>query len=64
MYGVLTSGGEWFLGVSEEQAPAAATACLVAAGIYGAYLIFCVLRMGKSAATGERQKLHDDDDDE
>ena len=61
MYGILVSGGEWFLGVPEESAPAAAPACLVAAGIYGSYLVFCMLRMAKSGASGARQKLDEEE---
>lgn len=61
LYVILTSGGEWFLGVSEEDAPAAASACLVAAGIYGVYLLYCGSKLGK--ATAEGSKKSDDDDD-
>ena len=62
MYGILQSGGEWYLGVSEEDAPAAASACLVAAGIYLLYLIYCGLKLGKtSASSSGKEKLTDDD---
>ena len=62
MYGILTSGGEWYLGVSEEDAPAAASACLVAAGIYLVYLIYCGLKLGKSSASGGKEKVQDMED--
>lgn len=58
MYTVLNSGGEWYLGVSKEDAPAAASACLLAAGIYGMYLVYCGLKLGKASAPPK-----DDDDD-
>ena len=62
MYGILQSGGEWYLGVSEEDAPAAASACLVAAGIYLLYLIYCGLKLGKtSASSSGKERLTDDD---
>ena len=62
MYGVLSSGGEWFLGVGEEDAPAAASACLIAAGIYLAYFVFCMGRMMKgNASPTKRERLVDDD---
>ena len=60
MYGILQSGGEWFLGVSEDDAPAAAQACLVAAGIYLTYLIYCGLKLGKASA-GDEKKADDDE---
>lgn len=59
MYGVLTSGGEWFLGVPEADAPAAASGCLVAAGIYGLYLVYCGMKLSKPAA--DSKKLQDED---
>lgn len=61
MYGILQSGGEWYLGVSAEDAPAAASACLVAAGIYFIYLVYCGLKLTKASAGGQ-QKLSNDDD--
>jgi hypothetical protein len=48
MYTILNSGGEWYLGVSKEDAPAAAHACLIAAGVYGLYLVYCGLKLGKA----------------
>lgn len=48
MYTILNSGGEWYLGVSKEDAPAAASACLISAGIYGLYLVYCGLKLGKA----------------
>lgn len=56
LYGVLTSGGEWYLGVSHEDAPAAASACMVAAGIYGLYLIYCGMKLMKPAPTSTKIK--------
>lgn len=61
MYGILTSGGEWFLGVSKEDAPAAASACLVASGVYGLYLVFCGLKLMKPPVDNSK-KLHDEED--
>ena len=60
MYMILSSGGEWYLGVSPEDAPAAANGCLVAAGIYLVYLIYCGLKLGKTSAAS-KEKLADDD---
>ena len=59
MYGILSSGGEWFLGVSKEDAPAAASACLVAAGVYGIYLVFCGMKLMKPAPT--KTKISDEE---
>ena len=56
LYGVLTSGGEWYLGVSHEDAPAVASACMVAAGIYGLYLIYCGMKLMKPAPTSTKIK--------
>ena len=61
MYTILTSGGEWYLGVSEEDAPAAASACLVAAGIYLVYLIYCGLKIGKASAPSSAAKLQEEE---
>ena len=60
MYGILTSGGEWFLGVSKEDAPTAASACLVAAGIYLVYLVYCGLKIGKQGAPGKEKRADDE----
>lgn len=59
MYGVLSNGGEWFLGVGPEDAPAAASACLVAAGIYGLYLVYCGMKLMKPPS--ESKKLAEED---
>jgi hypothetical protein len=48
MYTILNTGGELYLGVSKEDAPAAASACLIAAGVYGVYLVYCGLKLGKA----------------
>jgi hypothetical protein len=61
MYGVLSFGGEWYLGVSPEEAPAAASACLVAAGIYAVYLLYCGLKL-KSLDSGPKGKVADEDE--
>ena len=61
MYGILTSGGEWFLGVPEEDAPAAANACLVAALIYFLYLVYCGLKIGKTSAPTGSKPLDEED---
>ena len=61
MYGILTSGGEWFLGIPPHEAPAAASACLVAAGIYGLYLVYCGSKLMKPSEDSSK-KLQDDDD--
>ena len=61
MYTILSSGGEWYLGVSPEEAPAAANACLVAAGIYAIYLVYCGLKLGKSSAPADTKGDGDDD---
>ena len=62
MYGILKSGGEWYLGVSEEDTPAAASACLVAAGIYLLYLMYCGSKLMKASATGGKEKVQDMED--
>ena len=61
MYGILTSGGEWFLGVSKENAPAAASACLIASGVYGLYLVFCGMKLMKPAEDDSKKSQDDDD---
>ena len=61
MFLILKSGGEWYLGVSEHDADAAASACLVAALIYLIYLIYCGTKLSKATATAGREKLQDDD---
>ena len=60
MYMIFTSGGEWYLGVSPEEAPAAASACLVAAGVYALYLVYCGLKLGKTSSKAE--SVNEDDD--
>ena len=59
MYTILSSGGEWYLGVGKEDAPAAASACLVAAGVYAIYLVYCGLKLGK-ASKGEKPSDEED----
>ena len=61
MYGILKSGGEWYLGVSKEEAPAAASACLVASVIYAVYLFYCGLKL-KAADAGPKAKVADEED--
>ena len=60
MYTILTNGGEWYLGVTEKEAPAAASACLIAAGIYLVYLLYCGMKLTKSSAM-PKEKVADDD---
>ena len=60
MGALLVSGGEWFLGVSEEQAPAAATACFLGASIYGVYLAVCGMRL-KALSKGGSEQLDDEE---
>ena len=62
MYGILVSGGEWYLGVSAEEALAAANACLVASAIYAIYLIYCELKLGKTSASSDEKMKGGDDD--
>ena len=58
---VLSMGGEWYLGVSEEHAGAASSACYIAACIYGVYLVTCGLRISKAhAKRNERELLVDE----
>ena len=61
MFTILQSGGEWYLGVSKEEAPAAANACLVASAIYAIYLVYCGLKL-KAADSAPKTKVGDDDD--
>lgn len=60
MYGVLSNGGQWYLGVSDADAGAAADACLVAAGIYLIYLTWCGWKLTKNSPTASK-KLSDED---
>ncbi|KAL1498444.1 hypothetical protein AB1Y20_013769 [Prymnesium parvum] len=46
---VLQAGGNWYLGVSEENAKGAAQGCFVGAGIYAAYIVLCGYRVCKLA---------------
>lgn len=62
LYSIFKMGGEWYLGVSEEDAPAAASACLVAAIIYAIYLVYCGLKLSKASAESEGAKKLEDDD--
>lgn len=59
MYLILQSGGEWYLGVGPDEAPAAANACLIAAIIYVIYLVYCGLKLGKASV--HKEKVPDDD---
>ena len=59
---ILSSGNNWFLGVSDEGASAAATACYLSAGIYLLYLIFCGMKVVSwNRKTGDAQELLDTD---
>ncbi|KAL1527812.1 hypothetical protein AB1Y20_009195 [Prymnesium parvum] len=44
---LLKMHGEWFLGLTAEQAVPASTACYLGAMIYGVYLLVCGLRLKK-----------------
>ena len=61
MYAVLTNGGEWYLGISEHEAPAAASACLVAAAVYGVYLIYCGSKLSALVAA-PKAKVGDEEE--
>lgn len=58
---ILSSGGEWYLGVAEDDAAAAASSCYVAAAIYGFYVFCCGYRMAKLNA-GSKTQLTDEPD--
>ena len=58
---ILSSGGQWYLGVGDEDAAAAAGACYVAAAIYGGYVLCCGYRMTKLSA-GAPKQLDDEPD--
>lgn len=60
---LLTSGGEWYLGVTEEGAPAAASACYLGACIYGVYLLFCGLKLKKSMAVKDSAQPLDEEEE-
>ena len=60
MYAILTSGGEWYLGVSEEDAASASSACLVAAVIYGVYLVWCGMKLTSASASPKGKQSEDD----
>ena len=57
---VLSMGGEWYLGVTEEEKSSAAMACWMGAAIYGLYLFFCMSRLKSANA---RQKLKEEEAD-
>ena len=59
-YTILQNGGAWYLGVSREEAPHAANACLIAALIYLVYLIYCGMKIMKTN-TLPRDKIAEDD---
>ena len=50
---VLSLGGEWYLGVSKENAAASASACFAAAFLYLLYLVGCGLRVMKALNVGK-----------
>ena len=62
MGALLTHGGEWFLGVSAEQAPPAAAACYLGAGIYGLYLLVCGMRLKKLGSKASSEHLDDEEE--
>ena len=61
MWLILSRGGEWYLGVSEEDAPSAASACMIAAVIYAVYLFWCMSKLSKASVEGPT-KVSDDDE--
>ena len=54
---VLQSGKNWFLGVSDEGAKAAATACYIAAALYLGYVLMCGRRIMAANKRAERSPL-------
>ena len=50
---VLQMGGEWYLGVSEEDAASSAMACYLAGIVYILYLFGCGMRINKASAKQE-----------
>ena len=58
---ILSSGGEWYLGVAEEDASAAAASCYVAAGIYAFYVCCCGARMMKLNTVSKTQLADEPD---
>lgn len=61
---VLSTGGEWYLGVGTENASASASACFASAFLYLLYLIGCGLRVMKamSPGKGDAELLEDSPD--
>ena len=62
MGGVLSNGGQWYLGVADDQREGAATACYLAALIYGLYLVLCGLRIYWASKRVKTGQLHDEPD--
>jgi len=58
---ILSSGGEWYLGVAEDDASAAAASCYVAASIYGFYVVCCGMRMKNLNAVSKMQLADEPD---
>ena len=60
---ILSMGGEWYLGVPEENASSAATACFAAAFFYLLYLIGCGMRVQKelNRSKGDAELLEDEE---
>ena len=59
---ILSMGGEWYLGVPEENASSAATACFAAAFFYLLYLIGCGMRVQKELnRKGDAELLEDEE---
>jgi len=56
---LLSSGNNWFMGVSDEGAASAATACFISAGIYVLYLLFCGMKVMAWNKESESQMLLD-----
>jgi len=52
---VLNSGGQWYMGVADEDAAAAAASCYIAAVVYGLYVALCGCRIMKANARGKMQ---------
>jgi len=51
---ILQHGGNWYMNISNEAAPSAATGCYIAAAIYAGYLFFCGYRVLRLATTAKK----------
>lgn len=54
---ILQSGGNWYLGIDDENSGAAATGCFIAALFYAGYVALCGLRVRRMIAAQKQQEI-------